>query len=310
MTGAEQIHVLKINILMKPIIYFLLGLPTLLSAEMPSAVVAEGAMVELAAEGFKFTEGPAADAHGNVYFTDQPNDKILKWSVEGKLSTFKEPAGRSNGLYFAPGGKLIACADGKNELWSIDPADGSVEVLLKDLDGKRFNGPNDVWVRPDGGLYFTDPFYKRDYWTHSEKELDGQHVYFLAKGANAPVPVAKDFEQPNGIVGSADGKTLFVADIRARKTWKYAVQPDGTLTEKTLFCEQGSDGMTLDAAGNLYLTGKGVTVFDPQGKLLGQIPVNESWTANVCFGGKDFDTLFITAMDSLYTLKMKVKGAR
>lgn len=295
---------------MKPALFlFPLGFPSLCAAGLPP-VIAEGAEVTLLAEGFKFTEGPASDAAGNVYFTDQPNDRIHRWSVEGKLTTFKDPAGRSNGLYFTPDGKLIACADGNNELWRIDTADGKVEVLLKDFAGKRLNGPNDVWVRPDGGLYFTDPFYKRPYWSHEASEQPGQYVYYLAKNSGKPVVVADDLQQPNGIVGTADGKTVFVADIKAGKTWRYTVGPEGTLTEKHLFCSMGSDGMTLDSEGNLYLTGKGVTVFNKAGEQTGHIPVNESWTANICFGGKDFDTLYITAMDSLYAVRTKVKGVR
>ncbi len=296
---------------MKPLLLLSLIFPVLsVPAQELPAVVAPGAKVELLADGFKFTEGPAADAAGNVFFTDQPNDRILKWSVDGKLSTFLEPAGRSNGLYFDASGKLLACADGVNQLWRINPADGSKEVVAKDYEGKRLNGPNDVWAVPGGGFYFTDPFYKRDYWKHTVPELPAQRVYFVPQKGGSPVAVTDNLDQPNGIVGSPDGKTLYVADIKARQTWRYAIQPDGTLTQKRLFCSMGSDGMTLDAEGNLYLTGKGVTVFDRDGTRLGEIPIDESWTANVCFGGPGFDTLFITAMDSLYAVKMNVKGAR
>src|SRR4051794_4650632 len=122
------------------------------AADPPAAggagVVAPGAKLQMLAGEFKFTEGPASDADGNVFFTDQPNDRILKWSVDGKLSTFKAPCGRSNGLCFDAQGNLIACADEQNQLWSIDPA-GKVTVLVKDYQGKLLNGPNDVWVRPD-----------------------------------------------------------------------------------------------------------------------------------------------------------------
>jgi gluconolactonase len=299
---------------MNPRPLLLIGLSTLpLTAQEPPPlppVIAPGAKLERLSEGFQFTEGPTPDAAGNVYFTDQPNNRILKWSIEGKLSTFKEPAGRANGLFFEPGGKLIACADENNELQAIDTKDASSTVQLKGFENKRLNGPNDVWVRPDGGLYFTDPFYKRPWWQHTAPEQSAQRVYFLAKNSSTALAVADDLQQPNGITGTADGKTLFVADIRGRQTWKYAIQPDGTLTEKTLFCAMGSDGMTIDHAGNIYLTGNGVTVFDPSGKQTGVIPVPESWTANVCFGGKDFDTLFITAMDSLYAIKTTVKGVR
>ncbi len=273
---------------------------------------AAGAELKLVADGFKFTEGPAADADGNVFFTDQPNDRIMKWTADtGKVTEFLKPAGRSNGLYFDHAGNLVACADERGELWRIDVGTKEKTVLLKDFRGKLFNGPNDLWIHPQGGMYFTDPFYKRDYWTGRDTpEQEIQRVYFLAEGADQPVVVEETLKQPNGIVGSADGKTLFVADIGAKKTYRYEIAAERTLGKRELFCEMGSDGITLDQAGNLYLTGKGVTVFDRDGKLLGNIPVPEGWTANVCFGGKAMTTLFVTASDSVYTLEMAVAGAR
>lgn len=270
-------------------------------------IIAPGAKVEKLADGFKFTEGPAADAAGNVYFTDQPNDRILKWSTDEKLSTFLEPCGRSNGLCFDSLGQLWACADDKNELWSIDPQ-GKHTVVVKNYDGKLLNGPNDLWIRPDGGIYFSDPFYKRPYWNRGPKEQDVA-VYFLSPDRQKLVRVADDLTQPNGVIGTPDGKKLYVADIGAKKTYVYSIQPDGTLTDKTLFCEMGSDGMTIDERGNVYLTGKGVTVFDPAGQQIEQIAVPEGWTANVCFGGADHRTLVITASRSLYGLRMQVRGA-
>lgn len=273
-----------------------------------SSIVAKGASLTLVAEDYKFTEGPAVDVDGNVYFTDQPNDRILKWSPGTKPEVFMKPCGRSNGLFFDTEGHLLACADGNNELWRIDIATKEKEVLLGEYEGKRFNGPNDVWVTPEGGLYFTDPFYKRPYWKHTETEQDGQHVYYLAPNTKKPVRVADDLKQPNGIVGHPKTKDLYVADIGAKKTYRYQRQDDGSLTGKTLLMEQGSDGMTLDQAGNVYITGKGVLAFDSEGKQIEQIPVPEGWTANVCFGGKERKTLFITAMDSVYTLDMTVAG--
>jgi len=270
-------------------------------------IIAPGAKLEKLADGFRFTEGPAADAEGNVFFTDQPNDRILKWSIDGNLSTFMKPCGRSNGLCFDAKGNLWACADEKNELWRIDPA-GKPTVVVKGFGGKLLNGPNDLWIRPDGGLYFTDPFYKRRYWKRGPMEQDVQAVYYLVPGADAPRRVADDLKQPNGLIGTPDGKTLYVADIRARKTYAYAIQPDGSLAGKRLFCSMGSDGVTLDSEGNLYLTGKGVSVFDKAGRRIEHIAVPEGWTANVCFGGKDMHTLFITASKSLYGLRMRVKG--
>lgn len=277
--------------------------------QIPSA---PDAVLKLAADGYKFTEGPAVDSQGNIYFTDQPNDRILKWSAATqKVETFLQPAGRSNGLEFDRDGKLVACADEKNELWSIDPQTKKITVILNHFEGKRFNGPNDVWVDPAGGLYFTDPFYKRDYWQNREKpDQAKQRLYHLPKGAKIPVIADETLVQPNGIIGSPDGKTLFVADIGDKKTYQYQIGKSGELSDRKVFCDMGSDGMTRDSAGNLYLTGKGVTVFDKDGKKLGEIPIPESWTANVTFGGPDMKTLFITAMDSLYTLEMAIPGDR
>jgi len=277
-----------------------------LSAQSP--VIAPGAKVELLAGGFKFTEGPASDKAGNVYFTDQPNDRILIWNTDGKLSTFMEKSGRSNGLSFDRKGNLWACADEKNELWRISRK-GKPTVMVKDYNGKLLNGPNDVWIRPDGGVYFTDPFYRRDYWKRQQSEQDAQCVYFVEPKRNRLFRVVDDLKQPNGIIGTQDGKTLYIADIGAQKTYRYDIQKDGTLANKTLFCDMGSDGMTIDSGGNVYLTGKGVTVFDPSGKRIEQIPIDAVWTANVCFGGKDGHTLFITAMQNLFALRMQVKGA-
>jgi len=274
-----------------------------------NGVVAPGAKLEQLAGDFKFTEGPTSDARGNVFFTDQPNDRIMKWSVDGKLSVFMQPAGRANGMFFDRQGNLVACADEKNELWSISP-DGKVTVLVKDYQGKLLCGPNDVWVRPDGGLYFTDPFYKRPWWKHDKMEQDGQYVYYLAKGDQKPVRVVSDLKQPNGIIGTPNGLTLYVADIGAGKTYQFDTQREGALTNKKLFCELGSDGMTIDSEGNLYLTGRGVSVFDKSGKKIEQIDVPEAWTANVSFGGADRRTLFITASKGLYAIKTRVPGSK
>ncbi len=270
-------------------------------------LLAPGAKLEKLSGEFKFTEGPASDAKGNVYFTDQPNDRIMKWDTDGKLSTFMKPCGRSNGLCFDSKGNLWACADEKNELWSIDP-EGKVTVVVKDYKGKLLNGPNDVWLRADGGVYFTDPYYKRDYWKRGPKEIDIEGVYYLSPDHKTLTRVVEDLKQPNGIIGTPDGKILYVADIAGNKTYAYDVQADGTLKNKRLFCQLGSDGMTIDNEGNVYLTGRGVTVFNRDGLQVHQIAVNEPWTANVCFGGKDHQTLFITASKGLYALRMRVKG--
>ena len=271
------------------------------------AVIAEGATLQLAATGFAFTEGPAADAAGNVYFTDQPNDRILKWRPDSEVSVYMENTGRANGLVFDREGNLIACADEHSQLVRITP-DRQVEVLVADFAGQQLNGPNDAWVDPQGGIYFTDPYYQRDYWTRTQPELDSQDVYYLAPDGALTVADAA-LDKPNGIVGSPAGDRLYVADIGAGVTYVYDRSTDGTLSNRRAFAPMGSDGMALDDAGNLYLTGNGVTVFDAAGRQVAHIPVPEDWTANVTFGGPDRGILFITAMDSVYTLQMRVRGA-
>jgi len=275
-----------------------------------AALIAEGAQVEVLGEGYSFTEGPAVDREGNVFFTDQPNDRIVKYDAEDhSLSDWLKPAGRSNGTYFDKSGNLIACADEKNELWSITP-DKKITVLLSEFQGKLLNGPNDLWIRPDGNLYFTDPLYARDYWKRDKAmQQPGQYVYFFDVKTKMARPIVTDLKQPNGIIGTPDGRTMYVADIGANKTYSFSVKADGSLENKKLFCELGSDGMTIDADGNIYLTGKGVTVFDKNGEKLTNIPIPEPWTANVTFGGKDRHLLFITASKKVYGVRMRVKGA-
>lgn len=271
------------------------------------SIVADGAALEKLSGDYSFTEGPAADAEGNVYFTDQPNDRIMKWSTDGTITTYMQPCGRSNGLCVDTQGTLWACADEKNQLWRIESGPKTT-IVLDAYDGKLLNGPNDLWIDPHGGIYFSDPFYQRDYWKRGPMEQECQGVYYIPPGETKVIRVIDDFEQPNGLIGTPDGKTLYVTDIQAKKTWKYAVGPDGRLSEKTLFCEMGSDGMTIDSAGNVYLTNEGVFVFDPTGTQILHIEVPEPWTANVCFGGKDKNQLFITACKGLYRMQMSVKG--
>lgn len=278
------------------------------SSQNRNRLVEDGATPTLVASDFKFTEGPAADSEGNVYFTDQPNNRILKWTPGVGVSVYMNDAGRANGLYVDNAGNLLACADAENELWKIDK-DKHVTVLVDDFQGRKLNGPNDLWVDDRGGIYFTDPFYKRDYWTRDGKEIEEENVYYLSPDGKLNI-ASGGFMRPNGIVGSPDGKTLYVADIRGNKTYAFQIGSDGTLSNRRMFVPMGSDGMTVDRKGNLYLTGKGVTVFNRDGAQILHIPIDQPWTANVCFGGKDLKTLFITASTAVYTLSMKVKGVR
>jgi len=291
---------------MKTILSAVLG--ALAATALAGGVVAPDAKLEKLSGGFGFTEGPTCDARGNVFFTDQPNDRIMEWSADGKLSVFMQPCGRANGMMFDTRDNLIACADEHNQIWSIGP-DKSVTVLITNFSGKYLNGPNDVWIAPNGGIYLTDPFYRRSYWDHKTMALTNEDVYYLAPGGKTLTRATGGLRKPNGITGTPDGKHLFVSDIGAGRTWEYDIQPDGSLTNKILICPLGSDGMTIDAEGNLYLTGRGVTVFDARGKEIDHIDVPENWTANVAFSGADHQTLFITASEAIYSIRLRVKGA-
>ena len=303
-TGKNSMH--KIQMLLLALLF-----PAAVYAQdtsfSTSAVIANGAKLQLISNKFSFTEGPAVDKKGNIFFTDQPNDRIWKYDTNGQLSVFMNKSGRSNGLYFDKNGNLIACADEHDQLWQISPT-GKIKVLVKDLGGKLLNGPNDLWVDAKGGIYITDPYYQRDYWTRKKPDLKGQKVYYLPKGKKELVLAADDFVQPNGIVGTPDGKTMYVADIGDNKIYKYQIAADGKLTDRKLFTSKGADGMTLDNQGNLYLAGNGITIFNSEGKEIEHIDVPAKWTANLCFGGKNRDQLLITASENLYLLQMKVKG--
>lgn len=271
------------------------------AADDNPAVSFDPNLMELAG-GFQFTEGPAVDKDGNIFFTDIPNNRIHKWSADGKLSTFLENSEGANGLYFDKDGNLLACLGGGGKLVSID-SQGEKTVRADTFRYKPFNSPNDLWIAPDGGIYFTDPRYgPRD-----NLPQDGEHVYYippyLPPERKKVIRVIADMVRPNGVIGTPDGKTLYIADHGAGKTYSYKINPDGSLSDKKMLAEQGSDGMTLDQYGNIYLTGKAITIYNPSGKLIGTIEVPQT-PSNVCFG-KDKKTLFITARKSLCSVKMK-----
>ena len=258
-------------------------------------------------DGMKFTEGPVADGKGNVYFSDIPNNRIMKW--DGKaLTTWMEESQGANGLKIDKDGNLVACQGGGRRVVRISVADRKVEVVADSFDGKKLNSPNDLALDAKGGVYFTDPRYgKRD-----DMEQDKEAVYYVAPGGKA-VRVADDLVRPNGI--HIDGAKLSVADAGGSKTRVYGMNADGTLTDKNEFCTKGSDGMKVDEKGNVYLTTGGkVEIFAPDGKSIGNLPMPEvevagkkvrEGPANLCFDGK---TLYITARTGFYSVEMKVAG--
>jgi gluconolactonase len=286
------------------VVLTLVMLPGMMAtAQVPeeNAVTAD-ARVEKVAGGFTFTEGVASDAGGNVYFSDIPASRIHFHGVDGSEKVFLENSNRANGLLLDKAGRVIACegvAGGR--LVRISP-NGKVTVLAEGYDGKTFNSPNDLWMSPGGGIYMTDPRYgsARDHLPQG-----GEHVYFIGGNGKTVIRVTDDLVRPNGVTGTADGRTLYIADQGDGKTFRYTILEDGTLTDKQLFASEGSDGMTLDSQGNVYLTNRAVKVYNPAGRLIDTIEVPENPT-NVCFGGTDGKTLYITAQTSVYSVKMKV----
>jgi len=232
-----------------------------------SKLIAKNAEINKEAGGFKFTEGPAVAPDGRVFFVDQPNDHIHVWDEQDGVSLWLQGTGRSNGMYFNEEGQLVVCADEKNQLAYFDSSK-KLHVLHEGYAGKHLNAPNDLWIDPQGGIYFTDPYYHRFWWPEGHKEeQDTRGVYYLSPSGEIS-RVIDDFETPNGLIGTPDGKILYVADIQARKTWKYTIEPDGRLSHKTLFAPNGSDGMTIDNKGNVYLTSGILWVYNKKGKLI------------------------------------------
>jgi len=262
--------------------------------------------LEKLASDFKFTEGPAVDAEGHVYFSDIPNSKIWIWTLADSLKLFRDNSNGSNGLYFDNKQNLLACEGGKSQI-TITSYDGEYRVLASEYQGKPFNKTNDIWPDQKGGAYFTDPQYGGDM---DNLAQGGMHVYYIIPKTEKVIRVCEDLTRPNGIIGTPDGKTLYVTDRGAGKTYSYNIQDDGTLENKKLFIDYGSDGMTIDQKGNIYITTKDksqVDIFSKTGELIKTIEIPEAPT-NLCFGGEDRNELYITAQTSLYRVGLNIKG--
>lgn len=287
--------------------FFLLSLTFLYSCTSTKVdsiddIIKENAKVEQVATGFKFTEGPVNDAKGNIYFTDIPNNHIHKWDIsEKRLSLFLKDSGGANGLWINDEGKILACQGTNRKIVMIDPNTKSSLVLASMYKGKPFNKPNDLWRDNKGGIYFSDPNYRKE-----PLSQDGEHVYYRSAMGKI-TRVINDFERPNGVIGTKDGKLLYVTDRNGGKTFVYTINLDGSLSNKKKIADVGSDGMTLDEYGNLYVTTKVIEVYSPLGLKIAEIKVPEA-PSNICFGGKEGKTLFITARKSLYSLETNIKG--
>ncbi len=257
--------------------------------------------------GFGFTEGPAIDSEGRFYFTDIPNNKLYRWTPENGLELIRDHTGWGNGLSINDNGDLILCEMANRRLTKTKKG-GEVVVFTDAYKGKKYNGPNDIWLHPGGSIYFTDPNYFLD---ESETELEVEAVYRIEPESGIVSRVTDHLVRPNGIIGTKDGNKLYVVSDTIHKTWKFKIEKDGSLGEKELFVNNGHDGLTLDAFGNLYIANRdnlSVDIYDPQGRYFQSIQFPEQ-PSNVCFGGEENGkTLFVTAQTSVYTVAMKVKG--
>jgi len=303
-----------------------LGLPNEYVTEMHVATAASVA----------FTEGPAVDAEGNVFFSDIVNNRIMRRAVDGTLSVWRADSGRANGNMFDAQGRLVTCEGaefgdgGRRRITRTDMRTGAVEALTDRYDGKRYNSPNDLVIDNHGRIYFTDPRYKAD---RSDLEMDVEAVYRIdPDGRVTRILQQPIIQKPNGITISPDNRTLYLVDSSPtpggnRKIWAFDLSTDGVPSNRRVVFDfapgRGADGMRTDVDGNLWIAAgisrarhanetaevpPGVYVVTPKGELLGRIPVPEDAITNLAFGGPDLKTLYIVSGKSLFSIRVNVAG--
>jgi len=271
----------------------------------------DGATPERVATGFRFTEGPVWIAEQkSLLFSDIPGDRIYELAADGRVMTFREPSGNSNGLTRDQKGRLITCEHGNRRVTHTEE-DGSITVLAESFRGKRLNSPNDVVVKSDGAIYFTDPSYGIE---PEEQEQPVQGVYRLSPDGQELSLVTQDLARPNGLAFSPDEKKLYIDDSQCRHIRVFNVREDGSLSGGSIFHDMnvgapGSpDGMKVDLEGRVYCTGAGgVWVFDNAGKHLGTIVMPEK-PSNCAWGDEAWHTLYITAETSVYKIRVNTPG--
>jgi gluconolactonase len=272
-----------------------------------NTIIAPDTKVNLLATGMKFTEGPVWIPEKNIaVFSDIPNSMLMQWSKKDGLLPFRKSEA-SNGNILDLQGRLLTCQHAGRNIIRTELHGSTITVLADKFEGKKLNSPNDLAIKSDGSIWFTDPSYGL---RGKPSELPGKWVFRLDETTKKLTVIYKGFDMPNGIAFSPDEKRIYIADtgkvgiIRA-----FDVLGNSIGNEPVFEIPIRCDGMCIDTNGNIYTTSKGgVHVFDKAGKKIGLIPVPET-PSNVCFGGKNFDTLFITARKSFYSVKTLAKGS-
>jgi gluconolactonase len=287
-------------------------------------LVDENAEVEQLGTGFTFTEGPIWNPEGFLLFSDMPGDVRRRWDPDSGVSEVANPSNKGNGMTIDNDGRLVVCEHVTSSVVRMDPdgKGGGREVLATHYEGRELNSPNDVVVKSDGAIYFTDPTYGRmpGFGIEREQDLDLQGVYRIAPGGGDPQLLVDDFDQPNGLCFSTDESLLYINDTTRAHIRVFDVAGDGTISNSRVLAEgigSGSleigdlvDGMKLDERGNVWVTGPGgVCVFDPEGNHIGTVEVPEN-VGNINWGGPDWNQLFIPATSSMYRIQCKVSGNR
>jgi len=256
---------------------------------------------ERVATGFQFTEGPVWHPAGFLLFSDVQGNRIVRWTAPDQTATFRQPSGNSNGLIFDSQGRLVAC-EHSNRRISRTELDDNIVTLADRYQGMRLNSPNDIAIKSDGSIYFTDPPYGI---SPGQQELPYNGVFRISQPRNELTLLSSDFDRPNGLAFSPDESKLYIADTSRGHIRVFDVQPDGTLQGGAVFVQVSSpDGMKVDAKGRLYVASStGVRVFTAAGETFGTIALAEQ-PSNCCFGDADGKSLFVTARSSLYRVRL------
>ncbi len=271
------------------------------------SIFASDAKLEVLGDGFGFTEGPAADQVGNVYFSDGKNDSIYSWEVGKPVTLFVNDSIDANGMLFNAQGELYVCEGAAHRIVAFDVRTKARRVLCSEIDGCHFNEPNDLAIDFHNGFYFSDPNYQH----RGQPTVMKQDVYYCAADGRV-ARVSTICHKPNGVLLSADDKTLYVADARGQVIYKYDVLGPGQIANERLWIDKlgaNPDGMTLDEHDNLYVCcgRNGLKIFDCNGVAVGHLDVH---AANCCFGGRDFRTLCIASGDKMLGIRTQVVGLK